>query len=154
MRTFLIMVVLLSIQTAHAGDMYRWVDKQGRVHYSDMQNGEEADKLDFKKFGKEAASGTAETNLPYQTREAMKNYPVTLYTAPSCTAPCKEARDFLNKRHIPFTEKALQSPEEVDAFKEKSGISTVPTISVGKDWLQGFQAQQWQDELDAVGYPK
>jgi glutaredoxin len=103
-------------------------------------------------FGK-AASGV-DANLPYQTRQVMKTFPVTLYTFSSCTDPCSQARDFLRKHHIPFTEKMLKSQEEINAFKEQSGSNTVPTLSVGKDWLQGFEAQEWQNELDAVGYPK
>jgi glutaredoxin len=152
MRALLVLFILLSMQAAYADDLYRWVDKDGQVHYSDTPHPDDADKVNLSVFGK-AASGV-DANLPYQTRQVMKTFPVTLYTFSSCTDPCSQARDFLRKHHIPFTEKMLKSQEEINAFKEQSGSNTVPTLSVGKDWLQGFQEQEWQNELDAVGYPK
>jgi hypothetical protein len=72
----------------------------------------------------------------------------------SCKEPFQQARDFLNQRHIPFTEKNLTTEEEVNAFKQQSGGDAIPTLSVGRNWLKGFLAKSWQDELDAAGYPK
>jgi len=87
-------------------------------------------------------------------RLARKNFPVILYVSEKCGESCKQARDFLDKRHVPFAETELKTQEEIDDFKQKSGSDSVPVLSVGRNWLKGFQAGQWQDELDAAGYPK
>jgi hypothetical protein len=30
----------------------------------------------------------------------------------------------------------------------------LPALTIGKTWLKGFQAEQWNNELDFAGYPK
>jgi glutaredoxin len=153
MRSLIIMFALLSLQPAHADDLYRWVDKQGKVHYGDIPE-EEADRLNLNVYGTPSASAVEDASLPYATRRAKENFPVTMYVTEYCGDLCKRAHDFLSKRHVPFTEKMLKTQAEIDAFEKLSGSNDIPTLSVGKDWLKGFHSQQWQDELDAVGYPK
>jgi hypothetical protein len=94
------------------------VDKSGKVHYGDAPAADAA-KVEQKKFG---AAPTADVNdLSYATRNAKKNFPVTLYIAENCSDPCKQAREFLNKRGIPFTENNVRTKEELDTFKQLSG---------------------------------
>lgn len=135
--------------SAPADGLYRWVDKSGKVHYGDAPAADAA-KIEQKKFG---AAPTVDINdLPYTTRRAKQNFPVTLYIAENCGDPCKQAREFLNKRGIPFTENNLRTKEELDAFKQLSGSEGVPTLAVGKTWFKGFQAEQWGGGLDTAGY--
>ena len=84
----------------------------------------------------------------------MQNFPVTLYTFPDCGSACQQARELLNKRGIPFTEKSLTKKEDMDAFRKDSGDSIVPSATIGKTWVKGFLADQWTKELDFAGYPK
>ncbi len=135
----------------HAGELYLWVDKSGKVHYGDVP-ATEAVQVTRKKFYSPATQG--DEDLPYETRLAQQNFPVTLYTASNCIEPCQQARDFLNKRGIPFIEKTLLTKEEIDDFKQQSGSDQSPTLAVGKTYLKGFQAGQWGSELDIAGYPK
>ena len=143
--------ILLAVLGSAQADTFRWVDKSGTVHYGDVPT-EEAAQIEQKKFN---ISPTEEdADLPYATRLAHHNFPVTLYAFSSCGDPCQQARNFLHKRGIPFTEKSLGSKEELEAFKLKSGSDTFPTLSVGKTWLKNFEAGQWNSELDIAGYPK
>ena len=103
------------------------------------------------KLGNEPAPGD---NLPYETQRAMQNFPVTLYTFPECGSACQKARDMLNKRGIPFTEKSLTTQEDIEAFRKDSGDGQVPALTIGKTWLKGFLDEQWNNELDFAGYPK
>ena len=93
-------------------------------------------------------------DLTYEARLAQQNFPVTLYVADNCVDACNKARSFLNKRGIPFSEKPLKTLEEFDAFKKLSGSDSLPTLSVGKNFLKGFLDSQWNSELDIAGYPK
>lgn len=133
-----------------AGGLLRWVDAQGKVHYGDMPPADAAQLVPVRPIG--AASPGAD--LPYETRRAQQNFPVILYVAENCVEPCKQARNLLSKRGIPFSEKMLQSKEDIDAFKALSGGDSVPTLGVGKAFLKGFLAEQWHSELDIAGYPK
>lgn len=143
-------LLMLPIST-HAGELYRWVDKSGKVHYGDAP-ATDAAQIQRKKFYSPATQG--DEDLPYETRLAQQNFPVTLYMASDCSGPCQKGRDFLNKRGIPFTEKILLTQKEIDDFKQQSGTDQVPTLAVGKAYLIGFHAEQWDSELDITGYPK
>lgn len=150
-RVVLLLGCLLGITAGvHAGELYRWVDSDGKVHYGDTPPAD-TKKIETKKL---SDAPTANENLPYETRRAQQNFPVTLYVADSCGEPCDKARTFLRKRGIPFSEKSLTTKEEIDAFKKLSGSSSSPTLSIGKNFLIGFLAEQWQRELDFAGYPK
>ena len=146
-----VMGMLLVVQAGQATDLYRWVDRNGKVHYGDRPE-EDAEKL--KLSNSDAASGVDDASLSYEARLAKKNFSVTLYVAEKCGEPCKQARDFLGKRHVPFAVTMLKTQEEFDAFKQKSGSDMVPSLSIGRNWLKGFQPDQWGGELDAAGYPK
>jgi len=151
-RIVLLFCCLLLMPTGiHAGELYRWVDKSGKVHYGDVP-ASEAEQIERKKFSSPATQDSED--LPYETRRAQQNFPVTLYTASNCIELCQKARDFLNKRGIPFTEKYLVTQEEINDFIKQSGSDQSPTLAVGKTFLKGFQAEQWNSELDIVGYPK
>jgi glutaredoxin len=101
------------------------------------------------------ADGSA---LPYALKQASTRYPVVLYTgtvgAGEC-APCKEGREYLNKRGIPFSERLVKTADDVKVFKDSiSSEGTVPAVTVGKEKTVGFEAGAWSNLLDAAGYPK
>ena len=133
-----------------AGELFRWVDAQGKVHYGDVPPVGAAQVTPIKS----SPAATPEEDLPYETRRAQQNFPVILYVADNCAEYCDQARSLLGKRGIPFSEKRLQTQEELDAFKALSGFDSVPTLAVGKTFLKGFLAEQWHGELDIAGYPK
>jgi glutaredoxin len=133
-----------------AGELFRWVDKSGKVHYSDVLPADVTD-VERKKFSSASSQGE---DLPYETLRAQQNFPVTLYVTSGCGAPCNQARAMLNKRGIPFSEKSLKTQEEIDAFYKTSGSSGAPTLAIGKNYLSGFQEAKWNSELDVAGYPK
>lgn len=147
-RAFLLICVLIWTN-AFADELYRSIDKDGKVHYGDspLQDSEDVTQL---KLGNEP---TPDENLPYETQRAKQNFPVTLYTFPTCGSACQMAREFLQKRGIPFTEKSLTKKEEIDAFHKDSGDSKMPSAAIGKTWVKGFLAEQWSKELDFAGYP-
>lgn len=142
--------VLAVSLSAQAGELYRWVDKAGKVHYGDEPPAQ-APLVESLQFHDEAATGA---NLPYETRRAQQNFPVTLYVGDGCGEFCKQARELLTKRGIPFSEKNLVTKEEIDAFKAASGGDKVPALAVGKSFVSGFNASRWTNELDIAGYPK
>ena len=133
-----------------ADELFRWVDESGKVHYGDAPPAS-AVEIERKKL-----SNGVEQNedLPYETRRAQQNFPVTLYVGSDCGEPCNKARSLLSKRGIPFSEKLLKYQEDIDAFRKLSGFTGVPALSVGKNYLRGFLESQWHSELDIAGYPK
>ena len=146
-------MMLLALQSAAAGDLYRWVDQSGKVHYGDVP-ANDAQQLQERKFDRPATPLSEDEALPYEVRRAKQRFPVTLYVTENCAEACQQARDFLTQQHIPFAEKKLLTQDEFNAFKQQSGSDAVPALSVGSNWLKGFLASEWRAQLDAAGYPK
>jgi len=150
MRIFMFLAMFcVFLGSAQAG-LYRSVDSQGKVHYSDtpLAGSDEVEQL---KLG---VTPTPDDSLPYETRRAQKNFPVTLYVAPDCGAPCSEAQSFLNKRGIPFTEQTLDTAEKVEAYRKVNDGLEIPSLTIGNTRLKGFLESRWNKELDFAGYPK
>jgi hypothetical protein len=146
----ILLMSLLLLTSVQAGELYRSIDSGGKVQYSDRPLSGSDDVVEVKV----AKEPPPDESLPYETKRAMQNFPVTLYAFPECGSACNLARDLLVKRGVPFTEKSLVLKEDIDAFRKDSGDSKLPAATVGKTWLKGFQAEQWNKELDFVGYPK
>ena len=159
MRSSILLLACLASMSlsVQAGELYRWVDSSGKVNYGDVLP-PGAMQVEVKKFPKDT---TSSEYLPYETLRAQQNFPVTLYVADNCGEACAQARNSLNKRGIPFNEKALKTKQDIEAFKKLSGFDAlnsfdafVPTLAVGKNFIKGFEESQWNSELDIAGYPK
>ena len=149
-KLILLATLVLVGNCSSADELYRWVDESGSVHYSDIPA--VVPGLEKKKLG--TAPADSDAGLPYEIRRAKQNFPVVLYVAANCGDICQEARELLRKRGVPFEEKTLKTQEDFAALKQQSGSDGVPSLAVGKVWLKGFQARQWNDELGAAGYPE
>ena len=146
---YLIILCLALASTGASAEAYRWVDPQGRVVISDSPPPGRA--RDVSRAG--SASETSD-GLPYEVRRAVENFPVTLYTSADCASECKQARELLNTRGVPFTEKMLQKQEDVDELKQLIGNTFVPALKVGKQSFHGFEPAAYNNLLDLAGYPK
>ena len=137
---------------ANAQEIFRWVDKEGKVHYGDsLPPPIEVKSSQTKKLGDSVIEQEA---VPYGVSIAMKNNPVTLYVN-SCGEGCTNAKALLAKRGIPFTEKNPQTDAvAAAALKALVGALQVPTIVIGANSLQGFEEEGWNAALNAAGYPR
>lgn len=144
--------------TASAQTLYRWVDKDGRVHYSQQKPPpSEAKSVEQRRLGPAPASpatGGGGGQIPFAIQQAMSNYPVILYTSPSCKTGCPEARALLQKRGVPFREVSVFEPATNDFLKKVAGEALVPTLTVGSQVLKGFEEGAFNQALDLAGYPK
>ena len=153
MRAILLaaVVLFLGITTAQAQQLFRWVDKDGRVHYT--QHPPPADAKDVQR--RTLSSGRPETpELPYATQLAARNFPVTLFTSGDCQAACRDARASLQQRGIPFEEVVVGDERTVEELKRVAGSLQVPVLRVGKQVAVGFETSAWKTALDAAGYPE
>jgi glutaredoxin len=138
--------------TLHA-QTWRWTDPAtGRTMYSDT-----APPGNARNVVRINASGYADdeydTDQPYVVRIAAEKYPVVLYTGVNCDA-CKDARDLLNQRNVPFTEKIVQSDADQIELSRLVGDTYVPSVRIGPQKIRGFDAASYHSALDLAGYPK
>lgn len=130
--------------------LFRWTDKRAQINYGDRPppDAQNVIRIDLMTIGENTQS-----LLPYLVRRAAANFPVMLFTAKNC-APCNTARDFLNKRGIPFAERTIESADDSMEFKRLTGAEGVPVATLGTKPLIAFEPNEWNNALDATGYPE
>lgn len=151
MRRIALLAAALVVAGSAWGQSYRWVDPAtGRVMVTDLPPPKNAKNVTQAKAGGEVSGGT----VGIETQRAAANFPVTLFTSSNCVEECKQARELLNKRGVPFTEKTGQSAEEIEELKALVGQAYVPSLKVGRQATKGFNADEYTKLLDLAGYPK
>jgi glutaredoxin len=139
----------LAAGSAAAGNLYKWTDKDGNVHYTDQLPPPDAKVLERKKFTDTPADAPSSS---YALQQAIKNFPVTLYNADSCDA-CTKASTFLTQRGVPFTEKNARDATGAKELKALTGKLDVPVMQLGSQVIHGYEEGSWKIALDAAGYP-
>lgn len=145
-------VLVAGVCSAEAQTVYRIVGADGKVTFSDKPPAnEQQGKVAATGVGAAAAaSGSA---LPFELRQVVSKYPVTLYTSAEC-APCGSGRALLTARGIPFSERTVSTNEDITALQKLSGQTSLPLLTIGAQRVKGFSDVEWSQDLDAAGYPK
>jgi glutaredoxin len=148
------MCVALLFTALDAGSqqtVYKWVDKDGKVQFSDTPPPGEVKDSTARRMG---GGYIDEGLLPYETQVAAKRNPVVLYATSDCGELCTQGRALLTKRGVPFSEKDAKLPEVAAELKEMIGASQVPVLKVGATPVKGFAEELWADALDRAGYAR
>lgn len=151
-RLGLIALACVAGTAAFAQQVYRQVDANGKVTYSDQPPSARTAQPVQGAGGGAVNSLPTDTALPYELRQVAQRYPVTLYTGNECQ-PCDAGRSLLSTRGVPFTEKTVQTAQDGEALQRQSGKTSLPQVSIGSQQLVGFQDSEWTRYLDAAGYP-
>ena len=143
--------VLATGAAAQNQQVYRYVDKDGRVVYSDR--GPPADAKDIQQ--KRMRGNVIENNeMPIAAQQAQERFPVTLYSF-SCGEVCTQAEGLLNRRGVPFSTVNVESPEGSELLNKMTGELRAPVLQVGdRTFVKGYSETQWNAALDEAGYPK
>jgi len=143
--------VIAAGAAAQAQQVYRYVDKDGKVVYSDRAP--PADSKDVQ--AKRLSPNYIENNdVPIALTQAVERFPVTLYTF-ACGVVCENAEALLNRRGIPFSTVNVEDPKGAEALQKLTGALQAPVLQVGDKLLaKGFNEARWTAMLDDAGYPK
>jgi len=135
---------------AAAQTLYRYVDANGRVVYSDQPPPPTVKDAQTRQL----PENVIETDpRPLQARQAAEHFPVTLYTF-DCDV-CREAQALLVKRGIPFQTVIVSEEAGAAKLKALTGKQSAPVLTIGdKEVMQGYNEQHWQAMLDEAGYPR
>lgn len=149
------LLVLAATLAGSAAAQYRWVDAEGKVHYGDAppRDAKDVRSLSTRSAPAPAIKEDSSRNLPFELRRAVERAPVVVYTAPECK-PCAPAVALLRDRGVPYTERTVVSPDDVQEFRRISGGLRLPYLTVGSQAQSGFNPDIWLSLLDAAGYPK
>lgn len=144
------LALVLVAAGAMAQPIYRQVDKNGKVTFSDRAPTASTEPASGPQGG---VATPPNAGLPYELRQVAQRYPVTLYTSDECGA-CSAGRSLLVTRGIPFDERTVKSNEEIAALQRLSSQASLPLLTIGAQQLKGFSDVEWSQYLDAAGYPK
>jgi len=135
--------------SAQAQGVYRIVGPDGKVTFSDKPSVQAPGKvLDIRVN----AAESVDANFAYELRQAISQFPVVLYSTRNCV-PCDAGRRMLQQRGIPFTEKTVNSTQDMDALQKIGGNNSLPLLTIGSQQIQGFSEPDWQQYLSAATYP-
>lgn len=143
---------LLGTGHLQAQPVYRIVGPDGQVTFADKPPVTPASKVTpvNNALPSSAPSGAP---LPFELRQVVGKYPVTLYTSSNC-APCDSGRSLLSARGVPFSEKTIATAQDAEALQKLSGNNSLPFLTIGAQHVAGFSASEWTQYLSAAGYPE
>jgi len=139
-----------SAAMAQGAQVYRYVDTDGRIVYSDRAPPPSAKDVQLKKLG----PNVVESQVPVNTQMAQERYPVTLYTF-ACGEYCRNAETLLNRRGVPFKTINVSSPDGAEKLLRLTGEQQAPVLQGGDKLIaKGYNESVWQGLLTEAGYPK
>ncbi len=128
-KYILFLLLFFLVETISAAEMCRWVDDNGKVHYTDAPPPLTAKSVQKKELGNQQAG---KLQMSYALQQAIKKFPVILYSS-ECGEPCSHATELLMNRGIPFSNKKPEkNPKDAEALK-KSPMESWPC----QFWLLG-----------------
>lgn len=143
--------VVATSAAGQAQQVYRYVDKEGRVVYSDRGPPSDAKDVQAKRM---RGNIIEDSSTPIAAQQAQERFPVTLYSF-SCGEVCTQAEGLLNRRGVPFTTVNVETPEGAEQLSKMTGELRAPVLQVGdRTFVKGYSEAQWNTALDDAGYPK
>ena len=139
--------LMLGGVTVGALAQYKIVGPDGKVTYTDKPP--TAQQIQPAKAG---AAPAANAGMPFETRQAMTKFPVTLYSTKNCSG-CDHARAALRQRGVPFSEYSVTTESDFAAFQARFSGSTFPVMAIGGQTVKGYSSSDLSGYLDAAGYP-
>ncbi|MGB5397025.1 MAG: DUF4124 domain-containing protein [Gammaproteobacteria bacterium] len=132
-------LVLLLLLTTHAGaEIHKWVDAQGKTHFSDTPPaGQQTEQLELK-----INTYTAVEITPLEQRLGKPDK-VVMYSATWCGI-CTKAKQYFKANDIPYVVYDIEkSRAGKQGFKQLKGRG-VPIILVGGKRMNGFSVAKFE----------
>jgi glutaredoxin len=143
--------VIAACAAAQAQQVYRYVDKEGRVIYSDRAPPSDSKDVQAKRL---SPNFIENNDVPVATTQAAQRFPVTLYTF-ACGTVCQNAETLLNRRGVPFSTVNVEDQKGAELLLKLTGAQQAPVLQVGDKLIaKGFNEARWTSMLDDAGYPK
>ena len=133
---FAIVVLGLATPGVAFSGIYRWVDEDGKVHFSDKPS---------KSHSSEAVKLRINTyeGVSYDTSSFDVGKEVVMYSASWCGV-CKKARRYFAERGINYTERDIENSARGKMEFKKLGAKGVPVILVGNRRMNGFSVEGFE----------
>ena len=135
---------------AGSGQLFKWVDDQGNVHYGDSP----PENARLKRITGKVSSYTSVSVEdfvydPGNITQRKRSKGVVMYSTSWC-GYCKKAALHFRKNNIPFTEHDIEKSEQAAKEYKKLNGRGVPIILIGDQRMNGFNAAAF----DRIYYDK
>ncbi|MCG8436599.1 MAG: DUF4124 domain-containing protein [Pseudomonadales bacterium] len=137
MKGLLSLLLFCLCAVAWSSGIYRWVDDQGNVHFSDSPS--EAHASESLKLKINTFESVTYDSLSVELPPSEKRHRVVMYSASWCGV-CTKARRYFEANNIGFTEYDVETSQTGKAGFEKLNGKGVPIILVGDKRMNGFSA--------------
>jgi len=156
----MIILILLATSTVLAGSIYKWVDKEGKVHYSDRAPEEDQVEGDVETrpavsgnpspaASKEEESPPAVTAPPSRSTPDRKRVDVEIYTTSWCRY-CRDAKRYFRSRGIAFKEYDVEKdPKAARRLKRYNPRGGVPLTVINGRPIMGYAPADFARALQA-----
>ena len=147
MKAIIVLCALLAGIPAEAQQIYRWVDGNGRVQYTDKPPAGVKAKPVAERInsysGTPTVTGSASAGA---TRPDIK-----MYSTQWCRY-CQKAREYMARNRIRYTELDVEKSAAAKAEYQRLGGRGVPVILVGAQRMNGYSEERFVQMLKAAGY--
>lgn len=148
----LLALTLLVPMSSGSGELYKWVDDKGTIHYGDKPPA----KAELKNITGNISSFKTVNVEPFKFDPALvtrggksKAKSVVMYSTSWC-GYCKKARNHFKRNKIPYQEYDIEKSKKAARDYKKLNGRGVPVILIGKQRMNGFSAQKF----DKIYYDK
>ena len=133
-----------------AAELYKWVDQDGKVHYSDAPPPNKKSKRINLKINSISGPPVVSENRSASPVAAANAERVRLFTAAWC-GYCKKARAYLQARGTPFEDLDVETSAQGKNAYDALGGHGVPIILVGQQRMDGYNASTLEAMLKNAG---
>jgi len=132
------LAVLIFLPFTLFADMYKWIDENGNVHYTDSPPpGKKVKKLDLKINSITGPGVVSTIGKQSPQSPAAGTAKVKLYTTTWC-GYCKRAKAYLQARGTSFQEIDVETSAQGQREFQALGGRGVPVILVGNQRMDGY----------------
>jgi len=139
--------------TLYAGEVYRWVDEEGEVHFSDTAPNDSSakDRKIKSSFIQDSDTEAKEIkSAPWKSADSSgkaTSKDVTIYVRNTCPY-CRQVKEFLSQKGISYKEiEVSQDRDRRDEMIRISGQRGVPVIVINNKVIVGFNRQAIEENL-------
>ena len=145
-----LILVFLMTSPASYGQLYKWVDDQGKIHYGDNP----PENVKLKRITGKVSSFSSVSVEPFvydpnTVTKRKKSTSVVMYSTSWC-GYCKQAAQHFKKNKIPYTEYDIEKDAKAAKEYKKMKGRGVPIILIGSQRMNGFSATSF----DRIYYGK
>jgi len=146
-RFFLLCVSLLSTIAGTQAGIYKWVDGDGRVQFSDRPPSEAgAEQVELPEIntyeGVDVEDLVERLDTISREPRRAKSKKVVMYSASWCGV-CARARRFFQAEGIPFSELDIEKSQSARRDWKRMNATGVPVILVGGKRMNGFSEKRF-----------